>query len=206
MLALCIRVSHPKRPAGSAVSREEACPLNPLAFIARFIGVTARVGATVALAALILWIGRSTRVGFFVKLDPVIFQSIVVAGIVGACGVVVEVGRNIWLLTSASLPLYLEHRNSKRAALKNMAALTREQADVLRFLKAKNTRRFRASNYNRLLTEMIRACLLTVDDPNWSLYLIDTYYIVPEYVWKLIDERLKNHPVPAHAPWEPRYL
>jgi hypothetical protein len=178
--------------------------LDPLSFIAKLIGVTARVGAVFALSALCLYIGRRAGVEFFINLDPVIFQTIIVAGIVGVCSVVVELARGAWLVLETLLPVYREHRISKRTALRNLAieALPPECADVLRFLKSNNIRRFLAPNYNEKLEHMKSAGLLQVDDPNWSAYANNTYYVVPDYIWSRIDHGwLKSHPLPSSPPW-----
>jgi hypothetical protein len=176
--------------------------VDPFSFLAKFFSVTARAGAILALAALTLYVGRRAGIEFFTGLDPLLFQAVIVAGIIGGCAVIVElvisIGRAV---VHQWLPSYFERRSSKQTALRNMEALTREYADVLRFLKSHNWKRFPAHADNRLLYLMKQACLLEIDDPNWSAYSITTYYVVPNCVWRVIDQRLKTHPVPALPPW-----
>jgi hypothetical protein len=155
------------------------------------------------LAAFCLYVGKRARIEFFVTLDPVIFQTIIVAGIIGACSVVVEACRGAWLVFETMLPVYRERRILKRTALKNMEVLTREYAAVLRFLKTNNTKRFPARQDSRVLSMMREACLLELDDPNWSIYSLTTYYVVPDHVWGVIDQHLKDFPVSASPPWLP---
>ncbi|MFI5022134.1 MAG: hypothetical protein ACHQRJ_10855 [Alphaproteobacteria bacterium] len=172
-------------------------------FVGKFVGITARVGAVFALAALILYVGRREGVEFFTGLDPVLIQSVIVAGIIGGCAVVVDLlktfGRAIlWVVVEQWLPDIVERRNAKRVALRNMEALPREYADVLRFLKSRDLKRVPVGD-SQLLHLMEKAHLLKRD----LHYSISATYVVPDYVWNAIDERLKNHPVPAFAPWIP---
>ena len=109
-----------------------------------------------------------------------------------------------WLglqLSEYYLPVYADRKIKRRTALKNMNALLQEYADVLRFVKSHNMKRFIAPANNTVLHQMHKACLLEIDDPNWSAFAITTYYVVPDYVWSAIELGLKAHPVPQLAPW-----
>lgn len=177
--------------------------MDPLSFVAKLLGATARVGAVVALAALILYAGRREGVEFFTKLDPVLFQSVIVAGIIGGSAVVIDILKTLGtvfltIVFEGWLPDNLERRNSKRIALANMNALPPAYADVLRFLKSHNQKRVPANG--SLLLELMEKHHLLTKDFNYS---ISTHYVVPDYVWNLIDERLKNHPPPKFPPWMP---
>jgi hypothetical protein len=175
-----------------------------LSFITKIVGVTAPVGAVLFLTALSVYVGRREGIDVFVTLAPAYFQAIIVAGIVGLWIVVVAAARGIWLVIETLIPIYHERRTSKQTALKNMAvgALPREYADTLRFLKTNNRKRVFAPNYNTTLQRMREACLLEIDDPNWSANCRNTYCKVPDHVWREIDRGwLKNHAVPSSEPW-----
>ncbi len=182
--------------------------VDPLSFVAKIIGVTARVGAVVALAAGAVYLARRAGIEFFVTLDQTTFVAIILAGLIGASAVAVEliiaIGKGIkWVGSWAArrLSASAERRTEKRTALDNMKVLTPEFAMVLRFLKSQNLKRFPAPGQNDLLYRMERAFLLKIDDPNWSAYAIQTYYAVPNYVWHTIDVYLDGMPVPPHPPW-----
>jgi|SRR5208337_2621814 len=143
--------------------------MEPLSFIAKFIGAAASVCAAFALAALGVYLGRRSRIEFFVNLDQTIYQAVVIGGLFCACVVIVESCIALvkwirpkgakWLATRASV-------NQKKAtALKNLAMINREYAETLRFLKAGNVKRFPAPGFNTLLNEMRDAYLLEIDDP-----------------------------------------
>ncbi len=182
--------------------------MDPFSFIAKLIGATARVGGAIALAAAVVFFGRRVGVGFFVDVNESIYQAIVIAGLIGACIVVVELvivgGKGIrWIgsKVSGGLAAMAERRNERRTALKNMAALTPQFAMTLRFLKSQNLKRFPAEADNSLLFQMRQAFLLKTDDPNLTAYSTQTYYLVPDYVWDAIESYLKDLPVPPVAPW-----
>jgi hypothetical protein len=94
------------------------------------------------------------------------------------------------------LPDIRDRRNAKKLALKNMAEPT--YAAVLRYLKVHGLRRVPVGD-SQLLHLMEKDHLL-IRDLDCS---IQSYYVVPDYVWNLIDKRLENHPVPASPPWLP---
>jgi hypothetical protein len=66
--------------------------MDSLAFLLRLIGTTARIGAVIALTALALGLLVQAQVPPFVQLaGTTLYQTIIVAGIVGASTVVVEI-------------------------------------------------------------------------------------------------------------------
>jgi hypothetical protein len=108
--------------------------LDPLVLVGQLIGVSARVGAVFALAALILYVGRRAGVEFFTGLEPVLFNTMIVAGIIGACTVVVAVGRTFLLalleIVNLWLRGYVGRQSSRRTALNNMTALKPEHTSL----------------------------------------------------------------------------
>src|ERR1700730_2016486 len=64
--------------------------MDPLTFIVKMIGVTAPIGAAFALGAGLLLILRRMNVEPFMSIGASTFGTILVAGIIGACIVVVE--------------------------------------------------------------------------------------------------------------------
>ena len=179
--------------------------MDPLTLISKVIEATGRVGAAFALAAGVVYVGRRSGVEFFTGLDSTVYQTVVLAGLDGAGTVAVELAIALWVRLRAkaarSYTAFSQTRTRKRTAIKNMNALIPEYAEVLRFLKSNNAKRFPANADSQLLHLMQDACLLEIDDPNWSLYSVTTYYLVPDYVWNEIDARLKSYPVPQSAPW-----
>jgi len=77
----------------------------------------------------------------------------------------------------------------------------------LRYLKAKNLRRFSAPApaRNVLLRDMVQSFLIEKDNQNYEASG-DCYYKVPNYVWKRLEEAFeRDHqstPVPEEPPWE----
>ncbi len=181
--------------------------MDPFVLISKLLGATARIGLAVFLAALILWLGRRAKIDFFTAIDPAFFSSFMVAGIVGACVVIAdlifalaEFGKKFFAMVL--LPLWIENHNSKKMALKNLKSLTETQAMTFHYLKANNMKRFRGSSINELLRAMTSAALLKTDDTNTFGGSRQTYYVVPNYVWKSVDQYLPDTPAPERPPWE----
>ena len=65
--------------------------MDPLSLIAKFIGVTARVGAVFALGALAIYCLRRIGAEPFASLEPIIYQTVVVAGVIGAATLAIEI-------------------------------------------------------------------------------------------------------------------
>jgi hypothetical protein len=63
---------------------------NILAFVAKAIGATARVGAAIALLAVLVAILRGMNVELLASIEKPVYGAIVAAGIFGACIVGVE--------------------------------------------------------------------------------------------------------------------
>jgi len=182
--------------------------LDPLTFVAKIIGTTARVGGAVALAAGTVVLGHRVGFSLFVNLNDSLYQGVVVAGLIGACVVAVELvilaGKGVRWIGSRifeRLAIWGDHRIEKKMALKNMMVLTPDFAQSLRFLKSQGMKRFPADADNPLLFQMRQSFLLKTDDPNLTMYSIRTYYLVPDYVWDAVDIYLKDFPPPPVAPW-----
>ena len=63
-----------------------------LAFLSKLLGTTARIGAIIALTALTLMLLVQAQIQPFAQLaGTTLYQTIIVAGVVGACTVVVEI-------------------------------------------------------------------------------------------------------------------
>jgi hypothetical protein len=183
--------------------------MDALTFVAKFIGGTARVGAGIAFAAIVVFFGRRYNVEFFGTLDSTIYQAIVVAGLIGGglvfVDIIIAIGRFIrWASGKASgyFAKRSRQREKERVALRNMAALTPAFASTLKFLKLRGMKRFPASASNSFLGQMQRSLLLEIDDPNYSpVYSRQTYYAVPNYVWNAIDRSTRQVPEPPIEPW-----
>ena len=89
----------------------------------------------------------------------------------------------------------------KCEAMKNLEVLPRDFSATLRYLKAKNMKRFPKQANNDLLCVMSKSFLLEIDD---RLYSSNTYYEVPDCVWEKIERIDSNLPVPKSPPWVDR--
>jgi hypothetical protein len=178
-----------------------------LSFIAKFIGAPARVGAaagaTVALSALVIRAARWEGVEPFAAFDVRTYQCIMSAGVFGFSGVVVIGGlaglRRVWAKLQQWYRARALRKLHNHEAVKNLEVPQPEFSATLRFLKAKNTKRFRAQANNDLLREMSQSFLLEIDD---RLYFGNNqYYEVRDCVWDRIDSNL---PPPKSPPWVDR--
>jgi hypothetical protein len=155
-----------------------------LGFLAKLIGTTARIGGAVALAALVLFILRRSGVEPFTTLDPAVYGTTIVAGIIGGCVVAVELlvvlGKWLRATIQEHLTNSADIKIKRDTALKNMDTLPEEYMLVLLFLKRNNWKRFPDRVDNSLLFHMRHAFLLEIDDPNYGMYSINTYYMVPD--------------------------
>src|ERR1700738_2516608 len=131
--------------------------MDALSFIAKFIGVTARVGAPFALGALVIYALRRAGIDPFSSLDVLTYQIVISAGVIGFCGVVVDpliaFGKRVLWAGAKPRQRYEAWalRNlHKREAMKNLEALLPEYSATLRFLRAKNVKRIPASASNDL--------------------------------------------------------
>jgi hypothetical protein len=174
--------------------------MDPLSFIAKIIGSTARIGTTIALGALAVAILRWMNVEPLKSIDNATYGYIVAAGIIGFCAVVVAIpiaiGSAIREVILAGLPLLsetIERRRTRKTALKNMQ-LQPDVATTLRYLKAHNLKRFQAPapERNRLLQRMSQSFLIEIDDPNYERFG-NAIYNVPEYVWRWIARAEPDH-------------
>jgi hypothetical protein len=180
---------------------------DPLSFLAKFFGSTWKVGFAFAIAALIIFSCRRARVEPFESLDQHLWGVIAVAGLVGGCLALVEAARSATIFVnrkgSSIISEYTERHARKRNALRNLNAITEEQAKALLFLRRNETKRFLGPCQNDLLYQLKIADFIAIDDPNIKPYSTKTYYQVPVYVWNAIEDHLGQLPTPAHAPWLP---
>jgi hypothetical protein len=188
---------------------------NMLAFVAKTIGTTARVGASIALGALVVAILRGMNVEPLASIDKPIYGAIVAAGILGACTVVVEFiivfgGVIKQVILQVGIPLVatkVQRGRNRKAALKNLQTPRPEFVPTLRYLKANNLKRFSAAApwRNIILREMVESFLIEIDDPSYQPNISDTYYSVPNYVWEWVERvepDYQSRPVPEDAPWK----
>jgi len=129
------------------------------------------------------------------------FQIIIAAGVIGCCVGVVEGVRWAWAKLQQWYDGWAVRKRRKRAAIKNLAVLPPDFSATLRYLQAKNMKRFLAPTNNHLLYGMSNSFLLEIDDPQLMVYSDNTYCQVPDYVWDRID---RNRPVPERPPWANR--
>lgn len=155
--------------------------------------VTTRIAAALALWALVVYLAGSRGVE--------LSNQVYLLGIYGACFVLVSFSMFMY----SKFEKWLKRRNKikqKQAfALKNLEIASAEYVAVLKYLKANKLQRFRDNPDNWLLHHMERACLLDIDDINISIY-VDTYLMVPKYVWKRIDDIPWFQPILRDPPWK----
>jgi hypothetical protein len=188
--------------------------MDTLAFLAKMIGATARVGAAVALGALLVSILRRMNVEPLASIDKSTYGAIVASGIIGACTVVVELmiaigGVVQQVISQVAAPLVvakIQRRRNRKAALKNLQTPRPEFVPTLRYLKANNLNRFSAPApwRNIVLREMVQSFLIEIDDPSYQPNMSETYYSVPNYVWKWmerVEPDYRSTPVSEDAPW-----
>ncbi|MGA7384629.1 MAG: hypothetical protein WBW81_08080 [Methylocella sp.] len=190
--------------------------MEPLTFIAKMIGGTARIGAAVAIGAGLLVILRWMKVEPFISIEASTYGTILIAGIIGAGIVVVEliiaiwVGvKRLWSFQMAYLSAKAKNRQKQETALKNLQAAPAAFVETLRFLKAKNSKRFAAPSprTNDLLHRMEQSFLIEIDDPNYGWNVFETYYRVPDDVWDWMERNEPTYqrvPLAKSAPWRER--
>lgn len=188
--------------------------MDPLSFLTKMIGKTARVGAGIALGAAAIFIMHRQNVEPFNNIDATTYGIIMVAGVVGAGTIVVKLiiacargFARLFEIAKAHASIRAEKKTRRVTALKNLKIPRPEFIETLRYLKSLDLKRFAAEPpyKNDLLFAMHKSFLIEIDDPNYSpISEIDTYYQVPNYVWAWIE---RNEPVfanirlPSRAPW-----
>jgi hypothetical protein len=181
------------------------------AFLAK-IGTTARVGAVIALCALLVAILRWMNVEPLASIDKSIYGIIVAAGIFGFCAVVVEftiwisgVVKKAFLYGMRLWEVRAQRKRNREAALKNLQILPPEFLVAFSYLKANNKRRFLAPGpaRNAVLRDMVRSFLIEIDDPNFQPTACNTYYSVPDHVWDGVERAVdfRSIHVPEEEPW-----
>jgi hypothetical protein len=106
--------------------------VDAFAFFAKLLGTSARVGAAIALVAVAVYLGRRAGVNFFVDLNETLFQTLVIAGLIGAAMVAVELvlafGRFLkWI--SSRISNYMRKR-AERKSVKNNALKEHAKSDA----------------------------------------------------------------------------
>ena len=189
--------------------------MNILDLIGKFIGVSARVGGVFALAAVSIYAGKQHGVKPFATLDPVVYQAVMVLGVVGLCAVFVEVGLAAWKGVGRITEKVRKHLNHRRAVqlkqetgLKNLASLSPEQMLSLFWLKKGGVQRFQDSANNPVLMQMVNAFLLEIDDPGYNWKSTTTYFRVPSHIWTVLDNApdLGTVRLPPDPPWRTHHL
>jgi hypothetical protein len=170
---------------------------SPFSFLAKFIGAPARVSAPFALAALVIYALRRPGVELVASDSPT-YQIIMWVGVIGFCVCVVELVRWAWAKLQRRYEAWAVRKLHKCEAMKNLEVLPPDFSATLRYLKAKNMKRFPEQANNDLLCVMSKSFLLEIDD---RLYSSNTYYEVPDCVWEKIDRIDSNLPVPKSPPW-----
>jgi hypothetical protein len=107
-------------------------------FLIKVLTLPSRVGGSVALAALALYLLRASGIEPFSSFDATLYRYIVVAGLLGAVVSIVEVLlitlRGTGNLIMQTLSKWQVYQARRKQAQKSMGALPPEYADVLWYL------------------------------------------------------------------------
>jgi hypothetical protein len=133
--------------------------------------------------------------------DSPTYQIIMWVGVIGFCVCVVELVRWAWAKLQRRYEAWAVRKLHKCEAMKNLEVLPRDFSATLRYLKAKNMKRFPEQANNDFLCVMSKSFLLEIDD---RLYSSNTYYEVPDCAWEKIERIDSNLPVPKSPPWVDR--
>ncbi len=149
--------------------------MDALSFLAKFFDVTARVGAAFALAAAVLYLGRVAGVEFFKALDPVLYQAIVVAGIVGACSVAVDMLIALRKFFSRWLKERTERRRGWTDALENIQTLDKDRLLLLYGALAGSQQRFDVSHEIREGLDLVRKNIFVTVGESWTCWTCEVH-------------------------------
>jgi hypothetical protein len=149
------------------------------------------------------------------SIDKSTYGTIVAAGIIGAATVAVEfviviggvVKQVIIHIGIPHLATKFERRQNRKTALRNLQTPRPEFVTTLRYLKAHNLKRFPAPApwRNHPLQNMVQSFVIEIDDPNYKHRAADTYYSVPDCVWKWLEHVEPDYastPVLEDPPWQ----
>jgi len=182
----------------------------PLTFLSRVLGVSARIGAIMAFAALLIFLGRRFNIEPLTKLDETTYTTIIAAGFIGFSVLVIDfvIISSKWLCYFLILRLRkAKAKKQKRiTALKNLGAIRADLMHAMRYIIANGAKRFPAPSYylNPILGELVHINLIEAEISDPNQLALDMYYSVPEYVWVRVKELEPMFAIapPERAPWK----
>jgi hypothetical protein len=168
--------------------------LDQLSFFAKFVDVPKRVGAGLALAGLLLYLGQLAGIGFVIGLDPTLRQSVILAGLIGGCLLIADGMIAMYAFRAMSVAA-TAHR---KLVSERLWALAPEHAATLKYLKHNGLTASPAQSDNLLLLQMVQLGFLQMHHAAGGI----SYYKVPDFIQKEIGEEFyKDIPVPEYQPW-----
>ena len=162
--------------------------------IAHLLGLSGRLGASVALAAGVLYLLRARAIEPFTTIPPEWANGIFIAGLWGAA--LASVSIVVW-----SVEVLQRWFRAWKAARKAQAirAKRRERGiehlwtgptafrATLAFLYLNGTRQFTAHRRNALLSELVEAGILETDDLPGAEYTRSARYVIPDSIWASLE-------------------
>jgi hypothetical protein len=164
-----------------------------------------RIGLVLAVAAGALVYFRSIGVEAVAAIPEAYVHYSILGGLVGgaaaALSLIAHVSAWAWRKAKAN------GRKFKKSivGIENLNSGYKEYLDVVHYLYVNDIRRFAGRRDNSLLSSMVTACILEIDDPPGAYYSNETYFVVPSLIWKHIKRnatQLQGRPVPQTAPWK----
>jgi hypothetical protein len=178
--------------------------------IAHLLGLSGRLGASVALTAGALYIFRSRGIEPFTTIPPDWANGVFIAGLWGTALAAVsfvvwsaELVRRCLSAGTARWKARAIRAKRRKLAIAHISTGPEEFRTTLAYLYLNKRRRFSAGRGNTLLAELVQAGILETDDPPDAEYNRHAVYLIPDNIWAILKEQpwLKTLPVSREPPW-----
>jgi hypothetical protein len=166
-------------------------------FLVRVVSLSRPILLALVLAALLLFGLRALGIEPFVSIDRGLYLTLVAAGLVCGCIVLVDITPRIIRSIRGSVSRCRSYFARRRRALRAMGHLTSEFKDILGYLKRENIRWFEIPGRPGTFYEMEQECLLDRYSPAYAREG-RTNYRVPRYVWRRIAVGGSTQPRPPY--------
>jgi hypothetical protein len=166
-------------------------------FLVRLVSLSRPIMLALVLAALLLFGLRALGIEPFVSIDRVLYLTLVGAGLVCGCIVLVDITPRIIRSIRGSVSRCRTYFARRRRARRAISHLTPEVRDILGYLKRENIRRFEIPGRPAIFYEMEQECLLERYTPGYAREM-RTNYRVPRYVWRRIAVGWSTKPPPPY--------
>jgi hypothetical protein len=180
--------------------------------IAHLLGLSGRLGASVALAAGALYLLRARAVEPFTTIPPEWANGIFIAGLWGAALAAVsfvawlaEVFQRWFSAWNAAWKARAIQAERRERGVGHLWTGPAEFRTTVAFLYLNGVRQFSAHRRNTLLNDLIEAGILETDDLPGSEYTRSARYVIPNRIWTSLNANealLKTLPVSKEPPWK----